>query len=585
MFPILSLLLSSFFSDTLFLEGESIGYLEDIPYIVDFIVFGWIVFLSFAFFGMFQTFFIESIPNLIEDMKNPGLHRDYLQRISKQINGKGKYANVKFGVYIIGTIGIIWWVFFYAWLNIRFPHDAWRFFPSYPLNYVLSSTLYITILGFIILPLGWRLLSCVYALNRFCREYNQDITLVSLHPDGVGGMGPWGSSILYFVVIVQLPIISLFFSMQYWGIVQGSYLSLIYFPILTVISFITLFSSHKLIRDHKRQELEQLRKGKSKQEKKSEGGKHEVESSHTTVNERSSESTRTIEEVENAIHYFEEMSNWPFSVLLTKRLRDCFRTKEHNGGYSPSFPFFFMCHNCGQETKIAGIPDLRDMQKGTDAIAPLLFKCTNDICGERIPFKEERIICPCGEKRLVYIPKQTQIFDIHTSDCLCEYEVNDACLANKKQEDTSRCEFFKYYQGFHTIPGELEFTCKTHKFHIGTWRGENTAIQISCNRKFVNHNHWLAALFSRIGIYYEQKKGHFCRTSLYPRTRKELATIMMAFLISTLLISIPCFIYEIFIGQGVAKTKCKDHLLFLNSVAKYSRCNLQKNEYFLILPS
>jgi hypothetical protein len=260
--PFFILLSSSLISNTLFLDGESIGYLEDVPFIEFIFLMGLISFFFYLFSERFRKFFVDTLPIIDFSSIEQDEYLSYIDEKSKLFNGVGKYSFYKLILYIIITIGIIWWVFGYAWLDISFPYDGWRFFPSHPLNYIICSSYYIFLFGVIIAPLVWRLLASAYILNTFCRYFEIHIKLIPLHPDGMSGLKSLGYVVFSFHLVILLPIIHSIFSLYFWEMGdkggKGLELSFLYFAVLILIFFMPLIPSHNVMARHKYKELDKI---------------------------------------------------------------------------------------------------------------------------------------------------------------------------------------------------------------------------------------------------------------------------------------------------------------------------------------
>lgn len=255
--PILILLFSSFLTNTLFLRGKDVGFLEDIPIIEVIFLLALITFFSYLFFERFRKFFLD-ITQVIDFSKIK--QEEYIEHVNKQsrlIRGTDEYLPYKIVLYILSSLGIFWWVFIYEWLYITFPYNVWHFY-YYPLNYILISIYFIFILGFVIAPLLWRLLASAYSIKKFIKDHAKNIKLIPLSPDGVGGLRPLGDTVFSFHIVILLPMIHFIISLYVWGLTSGVKAGFVYLAVLIIIFFLPLVSSHNVMLEHKNKNLKKV---------------------------------------------------------------------------------------------------------------------------------------------------------------------------------------------------------------------------------------------------------------------------------------------------------------------------------------
>lgn len=273
-----------------------------------------ITLFSYIFFEKLRKLFIK-ITQIIDF--NSIKKEEYIAFIKEQedlINGskQKKFVILKWILYILSTIGVIWWVFFYAWLDITFPHICWRFF-DFKLNYILTSAYLLLILGLVITPLLWRLLASLYVINKFIKNLEGNIQLLPLASDGICGMKPLADTALSFHIVIFLPTIHFLLSFFMWGITGGVKIGFVYFPVLIVVFFSSLYPAHKVMLTQKLEKLSL------------------ISSEYKRLIDRLGSSTKSIDintdidildKMDKVSSYFrdiEKMPIWPFDLTILSK--------------------------------------------------------------------------------------------------------------------------------------------------------------------------------------------------------------------------------------------------------------------------
>lgn len=319
--PFLFFILSAYFSDTLFLEGKGVGLLEDPSFFTQMILFVLVLIFSYFYFEKFRRFFLR-IQNII-DLDSYGVeeYKGYIKTKSDFINGIEGFLFYKSIIYFLGIIGIFWWVFpfkkmVYTSLNLPFTYqeEVWRIFTYSPLSGLVYIIYFIIILGFIIVPLIWRLLASSIVLNRFCKDFNKKIKLITLHPDGVGGLSPIADVALNFHFILLLPILIFIVNIYVWGVTQSTIVGSFYFVILVFVFFLPLTSAHDLMYTYKKEELFYLSKRH-----------YDLVKEYKKIIKKENTKDKDIEimeKMDKIRSYYEQINSmpiWPFDATILRR--------------------------------------------------------------------------------------------------------------------------------------------------------------------------------------------------------------------------------------------------------------------------
>jgi hypothetical protein len=319
--PFLFLFLSAFASNSIILEGKGVGFFEDYLFFSHMLIIVLCIILSYIYFEKFRRFFLK-IQNII-DLDSYGVdnYKVYINKKSDFINGIGDFFVYKLIIYVLGIIGILWWIFPYkkfVYSSLKLPFDyqneVWRVFTYSPLSSMVSMIFYFVILGFIIVPLIWRLLASSIVLNRFCKDFNKNIQLITLHPDGVGGLRPIADVALNFHFILLLPIITFMVNIYVWGVSQSTIIYGMYFIILVFVFFLPLTSAHDVMSGYKEKELYHLSKRHNDFVRQY---KRIIENKNSKDND-----IEIMERMDKIRSYYSQISSmpiWPFDATILRR--------------------------------------------------------------------------------------------------------------------------------------------------------------------------------------------------------------------------------------------------------------------------
>jgi hypothetical protein len=138
--------------------------------------------------------------------------------------------------------------------------------------------------------------------------------LITLHPDGVGGLRPIGDIALNFHFILLMPILIFIVNVYVWGFTQATLVGCFYFVILAFIFFIPLTSAHDVMFEYKEKELYHLSKRYNDFVKEY---KKIIEKENSN-----NEDIQIMENMDKIRSYYEEINRmpiWPFDATILRR--------------------------------------------------------------------------------------------------------------------------------------------------------------------------------------------------------------------------------------------------------------------------
>lgn len=317
--PFCIMLTFSYIENTLFLPGENVGFLEDIPIIELMLIFSIVIYIAYIFFKRYSKVPLK-LQKLIDTKQfSENEYQGYLNNLDSFIEGEGKWFKYKIIFHIICLVVTLYFVLIYAHYNIIFPSDVWRF-STHPVNFIVFSSYQIIIGGYFIPIIFWRLFAIVYSLNNIFKMLSEKNALKSipLSPDRAGGLKFIGELALTFHSILILPLFHIVLSVYLWGLTEGSLIGIIiYPPIVIVMFFLSIKNTHKIMKETKEINRNQIYKNITEYYTRSIKEKYKKKSS--TPLEDYIASLEMMTKLKTYYQIADEMPVWPFDLSILGR--------------------------------------------------------------------------------------------------------------------------------------------------------------------------------------------------------------------------------------------------------------------------
>ncbi len=257
--PFILILLASIVDGVMIIEGEGLGFLEDIPLIVMMFLFASMIAIGYHFFEKYGTFFENMKPAIDFNYITKVEYQKHAERSNRFIRGEGGYKWRKYIFYIIWTITALYSGLITEMIGERWDFNVWRY-PENQFSYAAFEIYILLILIFAIAPLLYRMIATIAVLNRFPKSmYRKNaLRVIPLSPDKSGGLRPIGEIALIFNMIIVLPMFYVAVNVLYWGIAMVVLQLIIYCFFLCMTFFIPLSGSHDIMRRSKEQMLQRI---------------------------------------------------------------------------------------------------------------------------------------------------------------------------------------------------------------------------------------------------------------------------------------------------------------------------------------
>lgn len=258
--PFLIMLIVSVFENSVFLKGNDVGFLEDIPIIEMMFMLAIVLYIAYLFFNKYSQLHLK-LRNAIDfSVYDEQEYEQYIAKMNRFVKGDGRWLKYRIILHILCLLGSVYFALIYAHFNITLPWDVWRF-STHPINFFIFTIYQLIMGGYIIPALFWRFLAIIYSMKDSCKTLSEKnaLRIIPLSPDKAGGLRPLGDLALTFHFILVLPLIHIVISVYCWGMTLGSIIGILgYTPFVIAVFFLPLSGAHNVMKNAKEKELQRI---------------------------------------------------------------------------------------------------------------------------------------------------------------------------------------------------------------------------------------------------------------------------------------------------------------------------------------